>query len=642
MKALWLSLLTLVLSCALLAGCERCSRSALAKLDGKNGKVDRDFASHVGTWGNASVGDRFDEGDGVRTGEKSGALLGLEDGSRLSVEEASVVRFLARKPGGAHAMNVEMGEALFEVGATGTELVTSTGIARLDAGTQVRLARTGDSMRYLVTVGSAEFDDGKGHVAKLSQGEGIVVGIGSAVFDRFEEKSNAGAAPATSVAATRPEAAPEDASNDQGNVHAEVTGNGAQVQDSAGGAFEKLPPGSHDLSAGSTLKLAAGTTVDLKRGKDGATVRGNGTYVVGAEGAFVKFQNGAMTVKSEGTVRVAVPGGVIVAHAGGAAEIHTEKNEGTVVRVERAKVQIESANAKEQLAVGEVASLSADGEIAVQGRGLSYADVEATAGDSIVIHDPSPPTAVRFLFGDKCKEGVIRIEGHRSEFARGDGSVAVALKPGVAPYRLFCATEAGLSDKPAASGKMIVMQDAGLRPMPKEAPVTSVELDGRNYTVLYQNQLPRVMLRWSKAPSEDGAYTVTASGPTGARTFPASKSTYTLPAGVLGEGQHLVHMEGGGRVSRQSTVIIRFDNAAPTATLETPVNSGASAGSPLSVVGTVLPGWSVRVNGAAVPLDGARFSLQAMMPTNERALAIWLLHPERGTHVYLRRAAGAQ
>ncbi len=639
MTRLWLALLALMSLSMCLVACERCSHAPLARLESKSGTVDRDLSRSVGQWSTSSPGDSFDDGDGVRTASKAQAFFALEGGSRLRVDESSIVRFLTRKPGAkGQGMNVEMGAASLEVGAAELELETSMGIARLEPFSKVRLARSADSLRYEVLVGAASFEDGQGNETKLAAGQGILVGVGAAILERYEVTDEPSAkAPKAAVSASAAEAAPAPA--DVGQVQAEVTGPGVQVQDGAGGKLEKLPPGSHALSSGSTLKVPKGSHVDLSRGNDRATVRGAGTYVVGGD-ELVKLESGSMTVSSDDTVRVVVPGGVIVAKAGGSAEIDSSKGD-TTVRVVRAQVAVESANAKESLAAGEVATLSAEGEIAVQGRGLSYADVETAVGASVVIHDPNPPTAVRFSFGDKCKEGVIRFEGRQANFARGSGSVAVALKPGSAPYALYCVTDAGIADKPAAEGRVTIMHDAGLRPVPKEAPATSVELDGRNYTVLYQNQMPRVMLRWSKAPSESGPFVVHVSGPNGGRTYSAKTSSFTLPAGALGDGTHVVHMDGGGRVSRQSSVTIRFDNAAPTATLETPVATQAKAGQPLSVAGTVLPGWSVSVNGTPVALDGSRFVAQANMPTGERALAIVLTHPQRGTHIYLRRAAGA-
>jgi hypothetical protein len=166
-------------------------------------------------------------------------------------------------------------------------------------------------------------------------------------------------------------------------------------------------------------------------------------------------------------------------------------------------------------------------------------------------------------------------------------------------------------------------------------------VNGRSYTVLYQNQLPQVALRWSKAPEGAGSYKVHVSGPGGKRTFAAGSPSYTFPSGALGEGTHTVYLEGGGRVSRQTSVTILFDNATPTASLSTPTDLKAAPGGDITLAGTALPGWQVEVDGRAVGQDaGSRFSVKTKVPENGRPVSVRLTHPTRGTHIYLRRGSG--
>ena len=51
-----------------------------------------------------------------------------------------------------------------------------------------------------------------------------------------------------------------------------------------------------------------------------------------------------------------------------------------------------------------------------------------------------------------------------------------------------------------ATGTLRVDRESGRAPLPKTAARTTVEMDGREYTILYQNLLPEVTLAWRKAP----------------------------------------------------------------------------------------------------------------------------------------------
>jgi hypothetical protein len=124
------------------------------------------------------------------------------------------------------------------------------------------------------------------------------------------------------------------------------------------------------------------------------------------------------------------------------------------------------------------------------------------------------------------------------------------------------------------------------------------------------------------------------------RRHTTSNSSYSFGSGRLREGKHEIYFEGGGKVSIKTAIRIRFDNAAPKATLNTPAAPTAKAGDDLQISGLALPGWAVDVDGRTLQQDGqGRFSVDAQMPTERRALAVRLTHPRRGTHIYLRRAA---
>ncbi len=644
LKGLGPLLLLLVCLAAFLPACQRCSETPpLAKLREKTGSVDRDRASAVGNWTVAEVGGEYAIGDGVRTAVAAGATLDLDDGSVLALESDTLIRFLDKPPDAAeHALRVETGRASLEAGGSGATIRTSFGVAHLEGGSKVQLERADRGLRYEVLVGSARFEDGSGNSTELDAGEAILVDVGAAILERYEAGSKEGSASPENVEPPTDEAARTD-EDQTGPVSAVVSGNGILVQRPGSTDFVPLEPGEEKLDAGSTLKLPSKTSVDLSRGRHRATLRGSGVFLVGGAQTFVEARSGTVSIASSGRVKVSVPGGTIQTSAGGTAELTALGKEGTQIRVTSKSVTIEGTKDTETVLAGQTAVLSPRGKVGVTGRGLDFADLDARAGESFVIHDPSPPTAVRFLFGQECDEGVIRLSGRTSSFAGGAKSVALALNTGRTAYALRCLGPEGENKTPAAQGTITVLRDAGTRVVPKKPPVTAVEVDGRRYTVLYQNQLPQVSFRWSKAPPDTKSFQLRITGPEGNRTYTTSAPQRTFPSGTLNEGTHRVYFEGGGRVSRQSTVTIRFDNAAAMARLETPIQTDAAPGSELTIAGTAMPGWDVTVNGQSVGQDASnRFSATAKMPTENRSIAVRLAHPTRGTHVYLRRAAGSQ
>ena len=98
--------------------------------------------------------------------------------------------------------------------------------------------------------------------------------------------------------------------------------------------------------------------------------------------------------------------------------------------------------------------------------------------------------------------------------------------------------------------------------------------------------------------------------------------------------------EAGAARTKDTRVEIKFDNAAPTATLTSPANGSFAPGAAVTVSGAALEGWKISVGGKDLPLDDQlRFSGAATAPSGQRALAIEFVHPHRGLHYYLRRAA---
>src|SRR5262249_44716829 len=148
-----------------------------------------------------------------------------------------------------------------------------------------------------------------------------------------------------------------------------------------------------------------------------------------------------------------------------------------------------------------------------------------------------------------------------------------------------------------AQGSISVVHDAGLQSLPKKAPKSLLDADGRRYTVLYQNQLPELQFRWRKAPG--GSMTLMISGSSGdkAKSISASGPSYNMTSGGLPDGTYEWWFEPqGGAPSPHTTLRVQFDNAAATASIKEPsVGSTwtASGDAPVHVSGIAMEGWRV-------------------------------------------------
>ncbi len=288
---------------------------------------------------------------------------------------------------------------------------------------------------------------------------------------------------------------------------------------------------------------------------------------------------------------------------------------------------------------------AADETLALDGRGRSrgpeHVDFMAAAGDSVVVHDPKPPTVIGFTQSG-CPSGAILTLGAGRKVARetvGAARVSAEFGTGSHRYSISCLEANGAKGPELAQGTISVVADAGLRRLARTAPLTNVDTDGRRYTVLYQTLLPKIAVRWPNAP-QAGKYVLTVRSPQGTRTVSTKSASHVFAAGALAEGEHVVAFEADGKRSKPTNVAIRFDNAAPTASLSSPADGSFGAGASVLVAGSALPGWSVSAGGRELTQDAQnRFSEQVSAPTGERALVIRFSQQGRGVHYHLRRSA---
>jgi hypothetical protein len=582
-------------------------------------------------------------GDGVKTGQRSTAGVVFDDGTHVVLKESTTVRFLETKPGSAErGLKVVSGEVRVEVQEAQLLLRTEVGLARLEAGSIVRIGRGKQGLRFFVKVGKARLESRSGHKENLSAGQGVEVTVDLAVIERFGDKS-ADKPPAATSLSKEAEAA---AALEKEPIIAVVSGPGTRVQSAGQKTWTALPAGETPLSPGSKLRLGKGGNATVRRGAQSAQLEGPGDYLVeGTPDRFVTLLSGITILTAEGMdVGLEVVDGSVVAQGSrgrSVAEVSLQAKKLVGVTARHGTVVVSIGGKQETLRPGESVTITPGGDQKLYGRGIGFADVTLAAGGSLAVHDPDPPTAVGFTFAKDCPErGIVELLGRGgvAASAAGQGAANLRVSAGRHPYRVRCLGEKGPDPAIAARGTVTVLRDAGTAPLAAGAPSTSVDTDGRSYTVLYQNRLPRVTVRWPHPP-QASSYVLVHQGPGGTRSMPTSGPIHALRSGAVVEGRHVLTFQAGDKQSRPTTVTVKFDPAAPKASINSPDNAGFAPNSTIEVSGMALPGWRVFAGATELALDAQhRFSGSAT--AGNRVLLIRFQHPARGGELYLRRAAG--
>jgi hypothetical protein len=277
---------------------------------------------------------------------------------------------------------------------------------------------------------------------------------------------------------------------------------------------------------------------------------------------------------------------------------------------------------------------------------LSSAAGELTLGlgASATIYDPNPPTAVALDWGALCPTGAtLALHGRApTQLAPGE---TLLLPTGTHDYKLNCLNAEGAPNGVQSRGSVRVLRNPGTAQLPRSAPKNSIETDGRSYTIMFQNLLPVLEVRWPHAPDAN-AYDLTVQLGTG-RTLQLqlSKPQHVFAAGALPEGIHKLRFEAqraGNPRSRETTVELRYDNASPVASLRAPGVAGFEPGPSVHVAGIALPGSQVSVFGQNFALDAQqRFAGDVPVPAGTRAIAVRIQHPRTGIRYFVRRLRAA-
>jgi len=272
----------------------------------------------------------------------------------------------------------------------------------------------------------------------------------------------------------------------------------------------------------------------------------------------------------------------------------------------------------------------------------TFADLTVSTGETFTVHDPNPPTNIRIPI-QKCQEGgVVEVGrlrgGYRHAAAKGESNAIVRLEAGRYRYRIRCLDKGKPQKRAVASGRIKILRDAAIRQLPRRAPSIIVEADGRTYTVRFQNQLPKLTLRWPEPPPSK-SYTIDIKAADGGKhSERGKKPSFSFKSGEFREGSFTFQFTTPeGRRSPLGKMRIAFDNLARTAYLSDPVEGKTTSGEKVRVAGAVLAKSTVKVAGTPVSIDNqGRFQKEVTAPTDGSAIAVRVGHRATGIHYYLR------
>jgi hypothetical protein len=264
-------------------------------------------------------------------------------------------------------------------------------------------------------------------------------------------------------------------------------------------------------------------------------------------------------------------------------------------------------------------------------------------GESVTVHDPAAPTDVRILVTRCAADAIWEFDAGDGRYdalrVHGTGELRAQVPLGTFRHRVRCVRDGRLEAPTRSSGRLQVLRDAALRPLPLKPVSITADADGRRYTVSYQNRLPIITLRWPDAPKVAN-YTLKVWPERGAAfSVQAKQPNVTLRAEQLSEGLHRFEFQANAVRSEPGLLGVTFDYRARTAYLTSPVE-GQRTSSPsgtVRFVGGTLLGSSVSVQEVMLKLDPqGRFAGEVPLPVDASSAAVRVVHPTTGIHYYIR------
>lgn len=620
-------LLAVIVWCGLVGACNMCGgkQSPIATLEKADGPIDRQAAGES-AWSGAAIGAQFFLGDAARTAD-GGAQLALAGGAQIAMQKHTVLRFGGQA--GQSRISVELGA--IDLSGTGSYDL-DVGAVKLGTGGRVRItARGGGKAEIKLTFGDAQVTSLEGQTIDLELDLGVTLGEAE-----VRPVADAGTPPP----ADAPEA-PPDAPEVASGATIDVTGKKGEILVPGETKWAPLPEGASELPKGAKIRIGARTKATLVAGGTSLAL-GGGSRVSLSESLAIQLEVGGGTLSGEG--QLGLPGGAVALKTVGKdpSEIRLDTGGGGMkVTVARGAGRLTGTGGSQlDMTRGEVATLLKNGQIRPLEAIPTYFDMRITAGEgNFTIHDPRPPTAIQFQFGGKCPDGgIIEIGDARFRTVKVSGGKDFAnhlVRTGGWSYRLRCST-GGRDGAPVASGRIAVIADSGTRRLPDKPGVAPFTPNGMQWTIGYQSVIPDIAVTF---PGVGNNFTLHLARAGKATTFQAKSTKLKIEGKQLSEGTYTYWFDRDGvKQDKTNSLKIQFDNTAPQVYIELPVNGRPWTGD-VDVKGSVVPGWTAAVDGATIPLDGARRFIAKVGQPPGRALAIRLSHPQRGVHYYLRRGA---
>ena len=595
------STIAMVLACVAF-GCEMCGSDAVARLDETHGTVERDRSGRERQWTGAGAGDALASGDGLRTAAESTAAVSLTAGGQLDVRPDTVVRFGPGADGEDLTLSLETGEVILEGGVNGLVAGSFLGSLVLEGGSRVRL-NAGEGAEVLLGVLDLRRPDGEttshGVGDTLDEGDQTPAVAAEPVAILDSPTGEPGAwrvADPTAVRVRRP-GAPWTALGEAGSVP-----EGASLTTGAQGSLQLRGAGTIEVGSAARLAIESDTRIQSMAGP-----------------FAVRPADEPLTLSH--------PQGDLVVEPGATLRFDATTGQGEVVA---GPVFVERDGSREPLggefSLGEPPAEEGGGRVPTGDIPARWS-FEVQPGRTVTVHAPSVPTRLAMRVAD-CEGGAVEVGRARARrrYPVTGGIAPMALRAGRHGYAVECPAQ----DR--REGTLRVMRDSGTAPLPASPPSTRVQLDGRRYTVLYQNRLPEFEVRW---PDAGGPATLTVDGEgrgTGA-------GRWDLPAGSLGEGLHVLAARAGARNAPETRVLVRFDNVAPKIALREPANESFASGERVAVEGVLLQGWEAFIGGQPVAASRTgRFSATHRVRTDHDGFVVELRHPRHGVHYYVREA----
>ncbi len=617
-----------------------------------------------GGWDTASPDDGLGFGDALRTGEAGRATLEVFGQGQVKVGPGSLVRFSeVQQQGDSQANNevrlvLENGELLVETEYAGAPALIISG----PGGAQVRLGQ-GSRARWIfddaeqlqlnVEAGSASVEQG-GATTEIAAGQSFFLGEAEALVFENPPVPDAGAPTPIPIDAGPPDGAADAAEEAEGLLVRGLGRDSLEVRAPGEDSFTRAR-GRVQLEPGAELRVTGSRAITLN-GPDGAVVNlqpgARATFRGVAGGRIrVSLAGGAAEGRSGGggIADVTVPGGAVetVPIGGTSAFLATVRDRrSTRVNVREGLAQVSSGGRRERLLTGAETILGgADFRIT-----RSHEAPPVFQGGSAVVYDPqrSGNFTIRFPAIPECETYMIRVDhGGRRHLEAVTDRPILALRNveyGDYSWRAACLVD-GVPQMSDRMGKIARRADASRAALPTKAPRSTLDSDGRSYTVTYQNRLPAISLRWSKAPEATSYALEVVDDRSGRKIHRGSSSrpAQSFKSGFFREGRYLWFFRaqvGGKRVTSPITKAnISYDNVAPAIQILEPQN-GAPASGAVRVRGVAVIGSKIVANGVTLSLGGDyRFDQQ--VPVRGNLLILRVTAPRRGTGYYLRHLGGS-